>query len=46
MAESGCAAKEIQQAAGHKSLNSTGQYFEFRQSQVDAAKAKALGFAA
>jgi integrase/recombinase XerD len=44
MADAGCQAKEIQQAAGHKSLNSTGQYFEFRQSRVDAAKAKALGF--
>lgn len=43
MAEAGCQAKEIQQAAGHKSLNSTGQYYEFRQSHIDAAKARALG---
>jgi integrase len=43
MAEAGLQAKEIQQAAGHKNLNSTGQYFEYRQSHIDAQKAKALG---
>ena len=36
MAEKGAQAKLIQQAAGHKSLASSGQYYEFRQSHVDA----------
>ncbi len=43
MAEAGAPAKLIQQAAGHKSLNSTSQYFEFTQRHVDNEKAKYLG---
>jgi integrase len=46
MAEAGAPAKLIQQAAGHKNLNSTSQYFEFRQSHVDAEKTKYLGLVA
>jgi integrase len=42
-AEAGAPAKLIQQMAGHKSLNSTSQYFEFTQRHVDAEKAKYLG---
>ena len=42
LAENGAQAKIIQQAAGHKSLNSTGQYFEFRQSTVDAEVTRIL----
>jgi len=45
MAERGAPAKLIQQSAGHKNLNSTSQYFEFRQSFVDGEKAKLLGLA-
>ena len=45
MAEAGAPAKLIQQAAGHKSLNSTSQYFEFTQRHVDNEKAKFLGLA-
>jgi site-specific recombinase XerD len=43
MAENGAQAKLIQQAAGHKSLASSGQYYEFRQSHVDSEKARLLG---
>jgi integrase len=43
MAEAGAPAKLIQQAAGHKSLNSTSQYFEFTQRHVDTEKSKYLG---
>jgi integrase/recombinase XerD len=46
MAEAGAPAKLIQQSAGHKNLNSTSQYFEFRQSHVDAEKTKYLGLVA
>jgi type 1 fimbriae regulatory protein FimB len=41
--ENGVDIKTIQAAAGHKSLNSCGQYMEPRQQAVDSAKAKALG---
>jgi integrase/recombinase XerD len=43
MAEKGAQAKLIQQAAGHKSLASSGQYYEFRQSHVDAEVSRLLG---
>jgi integrase len=43
MAEAGVPARAIQQAAGHKNLNSTASYFEFRESFVDAEKTRALG---
>ena len=43
MAEKGAQAKLIQQAAGHKSLASSGQYYEFRQSHVDAEVIRLLG---
>jgi integrase len=43
MAESGVNPRAIQQAAGHKSLNSTAQYFAFRDSFVESEKARALG---
>jgi integrase len=43
MAEKGAQAKLIQQAAGHKSLASSGQYYEFRQSHVDSEVSRLLG---
>jgi site-specific recombinase XerD len=43
MAEKGAQAKLIQQAAGHKSLSSSGQYYEFRQSHVDSEVSRLLG---
>jgi integrase len=43
MAEKGAQAKLIQQAAGHRSLASSGQYYEFRQSHVDAEVTRLLG---
>lgn len=43
MAENGAQAKLIQQAAGHRSLASSGQYYEFRQSHVDAEVSRLLG---
>lgn len=42
MAESNVNPRAIQQAAGHRSLNSTAQYFEFRRSYVEAEKNRAL----
>jgi integrase len=43
MAEAGAQAKLIQQAAGHKSLASSGQYYEFRRAFVDSETARFLG---
>lgn len=43
MAEQGAHAKVIQQAAGHKSLASSGRYYEFRRSHIDAERARFLG---
>ena len=43
MADNGAQAKLIQQAAGHKSITSTVQYFEFKQSFVDSEVSRLLG---
>jgi integrase/recombinase XerD len=43
MAEQGAHAKVIQQAAGHKSLASSGRYYEFRRAHIDAERARFLG---